>query len=209
MVPPPCLHITPCPLPPPQSVGTRALSFTFRSLCLPCAPWTFPHCLTSGARVSYWSRVFFRVLTVLVLAPSTSLRASACAACVLRALPVQSPLLLLLLRASLGGFAGFRWLAGARFCLCAASANVRRHRGIDLSASSRWWRGRCCCFPGIFLVDTTRGPTPHPDWRGLGACEVAELVKWMNEEFVFRKFESCVPSGKEIFDSSVSVEAKS
>lgn len=98
MVPPPfsCLHITPCPLPPPQSVGTRALSFTFRSLCLPCAPWTFPHCLTSGARVSYWSRVFFRVLTVLVLAPSTSLRASACAACVLRALPVQSPLLLLL-----------------------------------------------------------------------------------------------------------------
>lgn len=163
MVPPPsCLHITPCPLPPPQSVGTRALSFTFRSLCLPCAPWTFPHCLTSGARVSYWSRVFFRVLTVLVLAPSTSLRASACAACVLRALPVQSPLLLLLWELRSAAWPASGGLPEPAF-VC-----VRRVPTFVVIAESTWARVRddgvaaVAAFPGFFLwtLLEDRPPTP-------------------------------------------------
>lgn len=60
----PFLHITTC-LPP----GARALSFTFRSLCLPRFARTL--LLVCLGSMSYWLRVFFRVslpLTVLVLA---------------------------------------------------------------------------------------------------------------------------------------------
>lgn len=94
--PSPFLHITTCPPP-----GTRALSFTFRSLCLPRFARTL--LLVYLGFVSYWLRVFFRVslpLTVLVLAARSLSALPACAQLAPRASSFRSspatPLLLLL-----------------------------------------------------------------------------------------------------------------
>lgn len=162
-----------------MSPGDTSLSFTFRSLCLPCAPWAPPKCLPSGVCVSYWLSVFYP--------PHPGLTVLACAACASRALPIQSPLFELLWE---------RFAAACGFAGCSGGPRYPLLRRVQRPSSSRNRLENECemmAWPLLLLSWANFGHysrTDPPFWRtwSVWGCRNSEVNEW--RVWCFRKFES-------------------